>query len=291
MNGIFIPQEILEDERLNSTEKFVLAYYWYHTRKQNEHCCRKENSDVIEDLKISERTLRRSKKHLKELGLIHFNGGIRVWYVKDKDGQLDRSDGQLDPHNKEIKNKEEIKKNKENKGNKATDESLDDFLSSWEEDALKSKKEHQDNSCSVVDMVTALPTPKEETTSKSEPVKEQYIDKNSIINRMVVKIENMIESIKNCPTYSKTEKERVLKENSYNKVQLEKFFRKYIDEGDYDLKTLDEDNNYLKNITGNAFKSYLSEVNRESREVMSKKNPYGDLEDSNGYRETDRWKK
>ena len=52
-----------------------------------------------------------------------------------------------------------------------------------------------------------------------------------------------------------------------------------------------QDDNYFKEITVSAFGSYEREIHKKASEVMSKKNPYGDLEDGNTYRETDRWKK
>ena len=324
MNGIFVPQEILKDERLNSNEKFVLSYYWYHTRKQNDHCCKKENGDVMDELKISMRTLTRAKKHLKELGLIRCNGGVKVWFVGNKDGQNDLLDGQNDlldgqndlldgqndlldgqndqndlldgqndTHNKEIKNKKNKEKNKENKENKATDESLDDFLSSWEEDALKGKQEYQqakkDNSCDVVDMVMGLPY-KEETTPKEEPtIKEQYIDKSSIIQRMISLIDHwIVTEIVNNNKRTPSEKERLLKENTYNRNQLEKFFGEYI--LNKDLNKMNDNEQYFTNITENAFRTYKIRIKSEAKKV-SQKNPYSDLEENNTYKETDRWKK
>jgi hypothetical protein len=72
-------------------------------------------------------------------------------------------------------------------------------------------------------------------------------------------------------------------------MQLQKHLTEYIE--NKDLLRLNTEKPYLENITKTAFKTYKNKVNRESREVMSKKNPYDDLEESNTYRETDRWKK
>ena len=185
------------------------------------------------------------------------------------------------------------KKNKEkNKENKTTDESLDDFLSSWEEDALKSKREHQqakkDNSCDVVDMVMGLPY-KEETTPKEEPIQEQYIDKSSIIQRMISLIDHWIGTeIANNNKLTPSDKERLLKENTYNRNQLEKFFNEYL--LNKDLNKMNDNGQYFTNITENAFRSYKIKIKSEAKKV-SQKNPYSDLEENNTYKETDRWKK
>ena len=200
---------------------------------------------------------------------------------------------QVTKGNKENKiNKKNKEKNKENKENKATDESLDDFLSSWEEDALKGKQEYQqakkDNSCDVVDMVMGLPY-KEETTPKEEPIKEQYIDKSSIIQRMISLIDHWIGTeIVNNNKRTPSEKERLLKENTYNKNQLEKFFGEYI--LNKDLNKMNDNEQYFTNITENAFRTYKIRIKSEAKKV-SQKNPYSDLEENNTYKETDRWKK
>lgn len=80
--GLFIPDEILEIEELNNTECMVLAVYWYYTVEGSLHCCTLTNKDVCKKARIKEeRGLRKIKKHLKDLGLIRTDGGIRVYYT------------------------------------------------------------------------------------------------------------------------------------------------------------------------------------------------------------------
>ena len=82
--GLFIPDEILEIEELNNTECMVLAVYWYYTVEGSLHCCTLTNKDVCKMARIKEeRGLRKIKKHLKDLGLIRTDGGIRVYYTGD----------------------------------------------------------------------------------------------------------------------------------------------------------------------------------------------------------------
>ncbi len=320
MNGIYTPEEILHDKRLNSNEKYLLSLYWYFTTKGDKHCCKLTNKEIQDELGMKRATFFRTKEHLKELGLIRYNGGIKVWFVgnmqsqnetmqsqnetmqsqnetmqsqnETMQSQNETMQSQNETHNKEIKNKKNKEKNKENKENKATDESLDDFLSSWEEDVLKSKQEYQqgkkDNSCDVVDMVMGLPY-KEETTPKEEPIQEQYIDKSSIIQRMISLIDHWIGTeIVNNNKLTPSDKERLLKENTYNRNQLEKFFNEYL--LNKDLNKMNDNEQYFTNITENAFRSYKIRIKSEVKKV-SRKNPYSDLEESNTYKETDRWKK
>ena len=328
MNGIFIPQEILTDERLNPNDKFLLAYYWYNTRKQNEHCCKKMNSDIMDDLKISERTLTRAKRRLKDFGLIQFNGGIKVWYVGNEgsqidregsqidredsqidredsqndregsqidreDSQNDREDSQNDYHNKEIKKNKEIK-NKEIIKNKATDESLDDFLSSWEEDTLKNKKEHIDNSCTVVDMVMGLPV-KDDVPIKDEPEIKIETDRNTIIDVLAKKmVDKITHSIRTQVSEIKQEcdKQMFLKENEFNELQLTKHIKEYLK--DRNLDKILQDVTVFDRFAINAFNSYKNEIKRTITK-LPKNNPYSDLDGSNSnvneYKETNRWLK
>ena len=198
---------------------------------------------------------------------------------------------------KDIKNKKEIKKEKEIKDvadrNRSDESSDDSFLSDWVEDALKKKEEHlkkeKDNSCSVVDMVEGLRTnnPTEEKEDKQQ-IEEHPVFKTTIVSNMIEIIDSWIREIDKA-NISKTEKERLHKENSYNRLQLEKHLTNYL-EGK-DLKKLNENKEYFVNITENAFRSYKVKVHSEAVKASNKKNPYSDLEDSNTYRETDRWKK
>ena len=320
---ITIYPEVYHNDNLTPNEKIYLSVVRYYTVRGKKHLCGFSDKVMSEELLIGVRQIQNIKSKLKKLGLIIITEkGIK--YVSqnndnkplNNDTMSQNNDNkplnndtmsqnndtnpcntdenqQVTKGNKENKiNKKNKEKNKENKENKATDESLDDFLSSWEEDALKGKQEYQqakkDNSCDVVDMVMGLQY-KEETTPKEEPIKEQYIDKSSIIQRMISLIDHWIGTeIVNNNKRTPSEKERLLKENTYNKNQLEKFFGEYI--LNKDLNKMNDNEQYFTNITENAFRTYKIRIKSEAKKV-SQKNPYSDLEENNTYKETDRWKK
>lgn len=91
---ITIPDEILNDGRLNHTEILLLSIYHNYTLYGKEHCCILTNTKLGDMLHIQNRQVRRYKQHLKELGLIEANGGIKVWYKRE---------GVNDPHNSDNK--------------------------------------------------------------------------------------------------------------------------------------------------------------------------------------------
>ena len=126
--GIFIPQEIIDDDRLNIYEVMLLSYYKYYTEYGKLKCCKKTNDEILGELKkFSKRTLFRCKSHLIELGLIRTDGGIRVYYIGGKQAQNDTTkevtdeclsdtdECLSDTHNKEIKKKKEKKEEKKEK--------------------------------------------------------------------------------------------------------------------------------------------------------------------------------
>ena len=90
MDGIFIPNEIKTLKTINLAEKVLLSIYWYYTNGKLK-CCKKTNEDIYSELMVSKNTFHRMKTHLKELGYIRTDGGIRVYYlgvckdVKDKE--------------------------------------------------------------------------------------------------------------------------------------------------------------------------------------------------------------
>ena len=77
------PDEIAKDKRFNGNEKLLLSIYVFYTVKGNKHCCMLTNATLAERIGVSEREIMRYKNHLKELGLIETNGGIKVWYKGD----------------------------------------------------------------------------------------------------------------------------------------------------------------------------------------------------------------
>lgn len=83
---IFIPEEILKVEELNNTESMVLSIYRYYTINGDLHYCTLKNEDICKMVRLKdESNLRRIKKHLKELGFIRTDGGIKVTYLGVKE--------------------------------------------------------------------------------------------------------------------------------------------------------------------------------------------------------------
>ena len=77
---IVIPDEIEKDKRLTLEEAVLLSIYHNYTVNGKVHCCLLTNDKLGDILRLSARQIRRLKSHLKELGLIETNGGIKVWY-------------------------------------------------------------------------------------------------------------------------------------------------------------------------------------------------------------------
>jgi hypothetical protein len=78
--GIWIPDEILQDTRLDLSVKAVLAVYKYYTIEGELHCCVMTNEQIADKIGISIPTVQRAKRLLKKLKLIKSDGGIKVWY-------------------------------------------------------------------------------------------------------------------------------------------------------------------------------------------------------------------
>ena len=307
---ITIYPEVYHNENLTPNEKIYLSVVRYFTLEGKTRCCRLSDQEMSEELLIDINQIRKIKCKLKKLGLISVDGK-EIKYKKtlpnsnetlpnsnqnpcnSNENQQVAEGNKYNKYNKKNNKEKNKEKNKDNNvaDRKKSDDSMDDFLSSWEEGVLKEKEEYlkkeKNNSCSVVDMVTGLPT-KEETPTKEEPVKEQPIDRSSIVNKMIDLIDYWIKTEIVDTNMSKSEKDRLLKENSYNRMQLQKHLTEYIENKDQ-LKLI-TNKQYFENITQNAFKSYKNKVHSEVKTV-SNRNPYSDLEDSNTYRETDRWMK
>ena len=81
MEGLFVPTEILKAEGLNTNEKLVLSVYWYYTTNGTLHKCTMTNSQIAEQIGLSERIVQRSRKRLKELGCIYSGTGLSVTYI------------------------------------------------------------------------------------------------------------------------------------------------------------------------------------------------------------------
>ena len=141
---VFIPNEILKLKDLNITEKVVLSIYKYYTEQGKYKCCSLSKPQIADELGISVDYVKDIKKHLKELGYIRTDGGIRVIYLGIQGGDITPSNetqggditptgggyntqgggynthqggditpsewGIYPPHKKEKKDKKEIKK-------------------------------------------------------------------------------------------------------------------------------------------------------------------------------------
>ena len=84
-----------------------------------------------------------------------------------------------------------------------------------------------------------------------------------------------------------------MRNNQFNKTQLEKYLNEYIT--DRHIELMKKGESVFNNIAINAFNSYILKRNKELSK-LPKKNPYSDLEDSNSsnnddYKETNRWLK
>lgn len=93
MEGVFIPKEILKLKELSSTEKMVLAIYKYYTEEGKNKCCSLSKPQIADELGISVDYMKDIKKHLKELGYIRTDGGIRVIYLGTQVGDITPSGG------------------------------------------------------------------------------------------------------------------------------------------------------------------------------------------------------
>ena len=114
--------------------------------------------------------------------------------------------------------------------------------------------------------------------------------KQAFVKRIIQKIEKEINLTLNSLN-SESDKKEFMRNNEFNKAQLEKYLNEYITDRHVELMKKGE--SVFNNIAINAFNSYIAKRNKELSK-LPKNNPYGDLEDSNSsyndYRETNRWK-
>ena len=116
--------------------------------------------------------------------------------------------------------------------------------------------------------------------------------KQAFIRKMIQKIEKEINLTLNSLN-SESDKKEFMRNNEFNKAQLEKYLNEYLTDRHVELMKKGE--SVFNNIVVNAFNSYILKRNKELRK-LPKKNPYGDLEDSNSSddidcKETNRWLK
>ena len=81
MKGFFIPFEFGKLKLTQIEEKLLATYRYYTLLKNGYHHCALTNKKLAEMLYVNERSIKRAKKKLKDLGYIKTNGGTRVWYV------------------------------------------------------------------------------------------------------------------------------------------------------------------------------------------------------------------
>ena len=116
--------------------------------------------------------------------------------------------------------------------------------------------------------------------------------KKAFIRKMIEKIETEI-NLTLDSLESESDKKEFMRNNQFNKTQLEKYLNEYITDRHVELMKKGE--SVFNNIAINAFNSYILKRNKELSK-LPKKNPYSDLEDSNSsnnddYKETNRWLK
>lgn len=115
--------------------------------------------------------------------------------------------------------------------------------------------------------------------------------KKAFIRKMIQKIENDI-NLKLNSIEKEGDKKEFMRNNQFNKTQLEKYLNEYLTDRHVELMKKGE--SIFNNIAINAFNSYILKRNKELSK-LPKKNPYSDLEDSNvggnEYKETNRWLK
>ena len=187
---VFIPNEILKLKDINITEKVVLSIYKYYTEQGKYKCCSLSKPQIADELGISVDYVKDIKKHLKELGYIRTDGGIRVIYLGIQGGDITPTGGGYNtqggditptgggyntqgggynthqvgditpskwgiehPHKKEKENKKEIKKEKKVMTNfdLLLDKLPSDYKTPERIDYIKDKYEERINNTDLID--------------------------------------------------------------------------------------------------------------------------------------------
>ena len=173
---VFIPNEILKLKDINITEKVVLSIYKYYTEQGKYKCCSLSKPQIADELGISVDYVKDIKKHLKELGYIRTDGGIRVIYLGIQGGDITPTSGGYNtqgggynthqvgditpsewgiypPHKKEKKDKKEIKKEKKVMTNfdLLLDKLPSDYKTPERIDYIKDKYEERINNTELID--------------------------------------------------------------------------------------------------------------------------------------------
>ena len=174
---VFIPNEILKLKDLNITEKVVLSIYKYYTEQGKYKCCSLSKPQIADELGISVDYVKDIKKHLKELGYIRTDGGIRVIYLGIQGGDITPTGGGYNtrgggynthqvgditpsewgiypPHKKEKKDKKEIKKEEKRimtNFDLLLDKLSSDYKTPEKIDYIKDKYEKRINNTDLID--------------------------------------------------------------------------------------------------------------------------------------------
>lgn len=124
MKGFFIPLEFGKLKLTQIEEKLLATYRYYTLLKNGYHHCALTNKKLAEMLYVNERSIKRAKKKLKDLGYIKTNGGIRVWYVGiDIEETVDEVD-EVDEVEEQVEEKveEQVKKTEITENEKVVEE-------------------------------------------------------------------------------------------------------------------------------------------------------------------------
>ena len=168
--------EFYKNTELKGLERDVLALYKYYTENGNNKCCSLNSVQIAEMFNVSSRYIKSVRQHLKELGYIRTDGGIKVIYVGIKGEAQFPTEGATVPpkgshsspqkgatvppkgeaqfpHKKEKENKKEIKKEKKVMTNfdLLLDKLPSDYKTPERIDYIKDKYEERINNTDLID--------------------------------------------------------------------------------------------------------------------------------------------
>ena len=184
MEGVFIPKEFYKIKELKGIERDVLALYKYYTVKGKNKCCSLTNEQIADDLNISKRHLRDIKKHLKELGYIRTDGGIKVTYLGVKGGATAPGGEELQLH-----------KGGTTAPQRGSYSSQKEELQLLHKKEKKEKKEEKKGMTNFDRLVEPLPEDYK-TQEKIDYIKNKYEDRINSIDSIDSAIESWVINIK-----------------------------------------------------------------------------------------------
>lgn len=80
LGGLLCWLDFYKHKEIKRCEVHLLCLYRQYTIVDDTHCCTVSDDEICDYLHMSKRTLRRKKKHLKELGYIQVDG-VKVIYT------------------------------------------------------------------------------------------------------------------------------------------------------------------------------------------------------------------